>query len=475
MQARTRHNPKQLYGQRGTAYIVALLVVTVLAAVALVFARQMRTEALVASNQTAHSQARWIALGVLEAVRGDLTQSLQNGEYPRLDTVEAEGGQMAGGYYWIIGRGETDRGYTFGLIGESSKLNLNTVNYEELIELPGVSEDLAAAIIDWRDGDSDVTPGGAEADYYSAQRPGYAPRDAAFESVGELMLVKGMTYELLYGEDANRNGVLDPNERDGDENPPNDNGDNNLDPGLIDYLSVEPLERNATLSGDDRINLNQANAQTISALSTLLNERFSEKRASEILAATASIAGSITSPLQYHITANLSQAEFDALYDNIAVTGQNNLRGLVDIYTASAEVIETIQGLDPGDGELIVAGRPVLQEGEDPGAIGWLTDLIGNDKSIIIGGRLTNHSRQFTVDIVAVTADGRSFCRLRAVVNTLTVTGDEPALPRIEAIEDLTHLGWPLSPVILDQLSQEGTLPDEAVMTEVWDQEEADR
>ena len=41
----------------------------------------------------------------------------------------------------------------------------------------------------------------------------------------ELALVNGATYEVLYGEDANMNGVLDPNEDDGEESAPTDNSD----------------------------------------------------------------------------------------------------------------------------------------------------------------------------------------------------------------------------------------------------------
>ena len=44
--------------------------------------------------------------------------------------------------------------------------------------------------------------------------------------------------DYLYGEDANLNGILDPNENDGPLNPPNDNQDGILDPGLFEYVTV---------------------------------------------------------------------------------------------------------------------------------------------------------------------------------------------------------------------------------------------
>jgi hypothetical protein len=56
--------------------------------------------------------------------------------------------------------------------------------------------------------------------------------------VEELLLVPGMTDHIFYGEDRNGNGELDENEDDGDESPPNDNGDGELQLGLRDYVTV---------------------------------------------------------------------------------------------------------------------------------------------------------------------------------------------------------------------------------------------
>jgi hypothetical protein len=48
--------------------------------------------------------------------------------------------------------------------------------------------------------------------------------------VDEVRLVYGATLEILYGEDVNRNGILDPNENDGDVTLPLDNADGRIDP-----------------------------------------------------------------------------------------------------------------------------------------------------------------------------------------------------------------------------------------------------
>ncbi|MBA7687564.1 hypothetical protein ES703_96028 [subsurface metagenome] len=63
-------------------------------------------------------------------------------------------------------------------------------------------------------------------------------------TIRELLLVRGVTGRLLYGEDTNQNGQLDSNERDGDRSPPDDNEDGRLDKGLIEYLTCYSYDKN---------------------------------------------------------------------------------------------------------------------------------------------------------------------------------------------------------------------------------------
>ncbi len=56
---------------------------------------------------------------------------------------------------------------------------------------------LAAAIVDFRDADDDVTPGGAETDAYRAASMPHMPKNGPFETVMELDQVLGMNPQLL--------------------------------------------------------------------------------------------------------------------------------------------------------------------------------------------------------------------------------------------------------------------------------------
>lgn len=82
-----------------------------------------------------------------------------------------------------------------------------------LMQLPGMTETIADSILDWIDGDDVARPLGAEADMYSAV-VGYEPANAPIASLDELLLVQGVTPELLYGADRNHNGIIDANEED---------------------------------------------------------------------------------------------------------------------------------------------------------------------------------------------------------------------------------------------------------------------
>lgn len=137
-------------------------------------------------------------------------------------------------------------------IDESGKININVASASliqaTLMEagIGAQSADLAKSIIDWRDADN---IGQSEADAYAGHEPPYAPPNADFQRIEELLFVKGVDAGLFFGEDYNFNGILDDNEDDGDVNWPPDNRDGRLNLGLIHLFTV---------LGDGTININTA-------------------------------------------------------------------------------------------------------------------------------------------------------------------------------------------------------------------------
>ncbi|HUY93346.1 MAG TPA: hypothetical protein VMV10_31760 [Pirellulales bacterium] len=113
-------------------------------------------------------------------------------------------------------------GMRYGLEDESSRLNLNTLllldqqksgqGAQALMMLPGLTADVADAILDWIDADDTTRTNGAEREYYNGLSPGYSPKNGPLESVEELLLVRGVTPQMLFGMDYDRNGLIDARE-----------------------------------------------------------------------------------------------------------------------------------------------------------------------------------------------------------------------------------------------------------------------
>ena len=149
------------------------------------------------------------------------------------------------------------------VVDEAGKLNVNQATKEQLLTLPDMTETIADAIIDWRDQDGKPAAQGAEQGYYQNLKVGYKIRNGSFRTVRELLMVKGVSRELLYGEDTNLNGRLDHNERDQDASPPGDNGDDVLDYGWLAYLTCYSYDTNKDASQQSRINISIADEKKL--------------------------------------------------------------------------------------------------------------------------------------------------------------------------------------------------------------------
>jgi type II secretory pathway component PulK len=127
---------------------------------------------------------------------------------------------------------------------ESGKINPNSfvrldptgeTLYNALMKLPNVTDDLAAPIVDWVDADDTARQNGAESDYYSGMTPSYRCKNGPLDSIDELLLVKGINRDILYGNDLNVNGIQDANET------VNTDG---FSRGLAAFLTVHSREQN---------------------------------------------------------------------------------------------------------------------------------------------------------------------------------------------------------------------------------------
>ena len=139
--------------------------------------------------------------------------------------VANEGQEYRGGFTIVAAPTSAEgdlEGIRFGIEDESNRLNLNLLKViadtpeesarEMLMPLPGMTLEVADSILDWLDADDNARPYGAESKYYESLRPPYAAANLELTSISELLLVRGVTRSLLFGQDQNRNFLIEPSE-----------------------------------------------------------------------------------------------------------------------------------------------------------------------------------------------------------------------------------------------------------------------
>lgn len=435
-----RAHPGRRPGNRGTVLIATMWILTVLAGMVLALARSMRIEGACSANHAAQQQASAIENGAIQYVLANLDGL--NGQVPTEADMPCQGVQVGGGAFWILRRDyEDDRGEVYGVVGEASKVNLNSATAEMLSALPDMAPETAAAVLDWRDSDSDLTVGGAESEYYLLLRDSYECKNAPLETVEELLLVKLASRELLFGEDANRNGRLDDNENDADETDPPDNRNGTLDAGIFSLVTVYSSEPNTAASGSQRINVNQAQTRD---LSNVLRESISQQGRLGNILNRARLGRPFQNVLDFYYRTGLTMEEFQPIADRLTTQSGNTLRGLINVNTAARQVLLCLPGLEESDVSALMAARSA--DKVDRSSIAWVVEALPQDRAVGIGSYVTARSYQFSADIVSVAGNGRAFRRCRVVVNARN------SPPRVIYRQDLTTLGWPLPEEILLEL-----------------------
>ena len=432
--------------QRGVTLIVVMGICLCMVVIALYFSDSMLMEYRASDYNSEGREAAQAIEAARRYIGYVLKSSDTPGYMPDPASYENEAVKVNNATYWIIGRGDenTDgKTLTFGLVSEASKLNLNTATLEMLEALPGMSAELAASIIDWRDPDSDPTPNGVEANYYLSLGTPYNCKNAPFETAEELRLVMGGNRDILYGEDLNQNGILDANENDGDTLNPPDNADGILDPGLLEYVTVYSREPNKRADGSARINIRTQRRELVD----LLQQTLGNDRANQIIGAMGPDLNNILSPLEFCVRSKMTAAEFAQISDALTVLSDQYIGGLVNVNTASAKVLACIPGLDSASAEKLVAARRD-KSSDELKCLAWVVGILDENVCIQAGPYLTTRSYQFRADIAAVGENGRGY--RRDIMTFDTSGGGDPVLVYRK---DMSRFGWALGAELRKQYS----------------------
>ncbi len=193
-------NFSKLASERGVALIVVLWIFIFLFVVAFGFSASVREEAAAAGRYGDETQGYYLAIAGFEQGLYDfLSQSSGR---------ELQQGQKSSDLFDGSWREQNLGGgvYRVRLIDEGGKININRVDEAILRRIftnLGIEEPrrsiLVDSIMDWRDPDDLHRVNGAENDYYLSLNPPYTAKNGFFDTVEDLLWVRGMTSDLFYG------------------------------------------------------------------------------------------------------------------------------------------------------------------------------------------------------------------------------------------------------------------------------------
>jgi general secretion pathway protein K len=230
--------PSILLSQRGIALLMVMWVLTILMVIVFSFSYLARTETFSSRAFKEGWENKFLAEAGIERAIMELfyrKQNPQNLEEENQEAWKVDGTEQVG----TLGAGY----YRVRLLDESGKIDLNQApevilrNLLNGLDLPGEDKELLVntivdSILDWKDPDDFHRLQGAESDYYQSLPQPYQAKNGSFDTVEELILVKGVTAEILYGKDQK--------------------------PGLVDFLTVQ--------AKTNKINLNAASKNVLMAL-----------------------------------------------------------------------------------------------------------------------------------------------------------------------------------------------------------------
>jgi type II secretory pathway component PulK len=327
-------------------------------------------------------RAHWAARAGLEETIARLEAATedpnQDNAFQALDDMtQAATGRVAGASWRIASTDGTRE--VLGPADAHAKININSPDSSVLLNIePFMSESAVDSIKDWIDADDDTNLQGAELTYYLTLENGYRPRNAPMRSIAELELVADVEQRDVRGEDWNLNGVLDPNENDGDLSWPPDNADGILDQGWSGILTAASVDGGLAASGKAPLDLaTAAEADVVARLSISSDQAkvivdyvanasaptmgdFIRRDLNQLRQLTARQLGQQASQ-QQRVTP-LNTDELKLLIDEATIgaeanAGSGRLPGKLNVNTCAAQTIQYLPGMTPELADAIVAER----------------------------------------------------------------------------------------------------------------------
>jgi general secretion pathway protein K len=204
-----RQHPRAgaLRSERGIALIVVLLLLGLLLTIVAEFAQAMRLEAVTATNFRSGVSETWLAEAAYQRALAEILPEALDHELDLKGVLVFRrsriGAPTAPERLDVsIGPGRL----SYRITDETARINLNRLSRDGLdrllqeLDVEKADRDVIVdSVQDWRDPNEEHRLNGAESDYYTTLSPPYRSKNADFDSVDELLQVRGVTRALLYG------------------------------------------------------------------------------------------------------------------------------------------------------------------------------------------------------------------------------------------------------------------------------------
>jgi type II secretory pathway component PulK len=330
---------------RGIALMLVLWVMVVLILLAAGVAMLAHTETQISRNYGDVVQCKWAARAGVYAAMHQITSTILAESTTYLgEEAYTVGSDDSLGTTAVVSEDLGNCTFLATIEDESGKVNINghgaTAALDETSEATLTSlfgsQEIADAVMDWRNPDTRPSSEGAESSYYNTLSPPYNAKNAAFETVQELNLVKGITSDILTS--STTMGTTP----------------------LQDLITVygppaTTTTTTTTTATSTKVDINGTAASLLTALQPTINSG----DAQAIYRYGQSLPGRhYTNPAQV-VNSNVARSKLEKIYDRLTATGAPAYTNLVNINTAPLEVLASMPG--PSSGNPPILGTSIAQ------------------------------------------------------------------------------------------------------------------
>lgn len=195
----------------GIVLMLVIWVIAILMTVVLALSMIARSRTLQAVSFGDQAKERFLAEAGVQRAIMELCYASRHGIQNGVDETENAWRQDGSAYGRRLGGGR----FRVRITGETGKIDINMAPEALILNLVqelGVghrrAEVIADSIMDWKDPTGFSRPHGAGNDYYESLPHPYKIKGANFEVLEELLLVRGITPELLFGT-GKKKGLVD--------------------------------------------------------------------------------------------------------------------------------------------------------------------------------------------------------------------------------------------------------------------------